>query len=142
MLSSVFLPPVSPPYSASTQRWKHTAQVPSVPSEANHRSACSDKKKHPESSSLLPGLCFSSPKTQEAPSTPNPISFCLKPSLVNFYGSVNISSLLADATKRFCQVCKVTPYCLRGSHQASFLIPCHHPRIPGRSSSEPHSLHV
>lgn len=40
-----------------------------------------------KSSSLLPGLYFSSPKSQEAPSTPNPTSFCLKPSFVNFYGS-------------------------------------------------------
>lgn len=81
MLSSVFLSPVSPPYSASTQRWKHTAQVPSVPFEANHHSACSDKEKHPESSSLLRGLCFLLPRLKRPPVHPTPPLSVLNPYL-------------------------------------------------------------
>lgn len=62
MLCSVFLS-----RSVSTPTWKHQTQAPSVVSEASHLSEGPDKENILKSSSLLPGLFFSSPSTQRTP---------------------------------------------------------------------------
>lgn len=63
------------------------------------------EKKHPESSSLLPVYVFFSQDSKRPPVHPTPPPSVLN-HIVNFYGSLNISSLFADANKAICPVCR------------------------------------